>query len=79
MAKPGVLTTAKVKLLIDQTIPTDRRARHIRPDLLVVQKAERKLTVLEVACTWEPLVQEREKEKYARYQDLSADLAKNTQ
>lgn len=29
-----------------------------------------------MACAWEPLIQEREREKKNKYQELAADLAK---
>ena len=32
--------------------------------------------ILEVACTWEPLILEREREKKGKYQELAADLAR---
>lgn len=47
-----------------------------RPDVLVVREWQRSVTVLEVACPWEPLVGEREKEKRLKYGELAADLAK---
>lgn len=34
------------------------------------------ITIYEVACAWEPLVCDREKEKQQKYQELAADMAK---
>ena len=33
------------------------------------------LVIFEMACAWEPLVLEREREKEAKYAELAADLA----
>ena len=44
--------------------------------MVVRLESERRLVVQEVACAWEPIIAEREKEKKLRYQDLAADLAR---
>ena len=49
--------------------------RQRRPDLVVKQTASRTIHIVDVACTWEPLAEEREREKTAKYQHLKVDLA----
>ena len=75
VAKPEVVTTNRYRILIDQTIPTNRQIRERRPDIVLFDKSERRITVCDVACAWEPLVSEREKEKKRKYRELAADLA----
>lgn len=75
-AKTEVIESRDVKITVDQGIPTDRRVEHTRPDLKVTIKSKREIVLFEVAVAWEPLVQEREKEKKRKYKDLAADLAK---
>lgn len=70
----GVLGTPKVRVLVDQVIPTDRVVKHNRPDIVVRLTKEERLIVFEVTYAWEPLVVERESEKWQKYQQLAAGL-----
>ena len=74
VAKPGVFDLGNTIVKVDQMNPTDRVVKESRPDLLVRQTAEKRIVILEVACAWEPLITEREREKAAKYQELAADL-----
>ncbi len=42
---------------------------------MLIDRRERKITVCDVTCAWEPLVLEREQEKRRKYRELAADLA----
>ena len=42
---------------------------------MVKHKTNKTIHIADVACAWEPLVEEREREKRAKYQHLKADLA----
>ena len=44
--------------------------------MLVVQTRQKTIHIAEVACAWNPLVKEREKQKQAKYQHLKSDFAK---
>ena len=66
---------ADVRFQWDICIPTDRFLRDRRPDLVVYLKRLRTLVIFEMACAWEPLIKEREREKAAKYAELAADLA----
>ena len=74
--KPGTVGPSHMRLLIDQNIPTDRKVANCRPDLVVRLIKEKRIIIFEVACAWEPLVKTREREKWLKYQELAADLAK---
>ena len=71
----GVLESSEVKMLLDVSTPTDRMITERRPDLVVFLYATRCAYILEVACAWDPLVVEREKEKRLKYAEYAADLA----
>ena len=74
VAKPGVFDFGTTIMKVDQVNPTDREVTESRPDLLVRQTVEKRIVILEVACSWESLITEREREKAAKYQELAADL-----
>ncbi len=73
--RSGVIREKGVTLLIDLTLPTDRQTENRRPDLVVRLGKEKRVIVFEIAVTWDPSVEEREREKRAKYSDLAADLA----
>ena len=58
------MTTERYKVLIDQTIPTNRQIRERRPDVVLIDRRDSsKIKVCDVACAWEPLVLERERKE----------------
>jgi len=63
----GVIEGDKAKLVVDVSIPTD--------DIIMYLKERNQIIILEVAVTWEPLLEEREKEKSNKYRELAADIA----
>ena len=60
---------------IDLSIPTDRQLMERRPDLVAYYRELRRIVIYEVACTWVPLIEERQREKRGKYRELAADLA----
>ena len=76
LVKPGVVGNKRVKMLVDQRVPTGRHVTENRPDLIVRLREGKRIIVLEVACAWDPLVVKRELEKRNKYARLKADLAK---
>ncbi len=74
--RSGIMTAKDKTVLVDLCVPTDRAITARRPDLIVRQVKEKKITIFEVACSWDPKVEKREREKYAKYADPAADLAK---
>ena len=72
---PGVMGTSAKRLIIDQSLLTDREISDRRPDLVVRLTSQRRVVIFEVACAWEPTVTERENQKRRKYQELAADLS----
>ena len=71
---PGVMGTSVKRLIIDQTLLTDREIFDRRPDLVVRLRIQRRVVIFEVACAWEPTITDRENQKRRKYQELGADL-----
>ncbi len=71
----AVIENSELKITIDVSIPTDRSITERRPDLVIDLKRECRALILEVACAWEPLILEREREKRGKYEELARDLA----
>ena len=71
----GVLEDDKMKLVVDVSMPTDCELTSRRPDIVVFLKERNQITIVEVAVAWEPLLEEREREKSNKYRELAADLA----
>ena len=46
-----------------------------RPDLVAYYRELRRIVIYEVACTWVPLIEERQREKRGKYREQAADLA----
>ena len=47
------------KLLYDFNIRTDKKISARRPDIVVVDKNERKTTLIDIACTWDKMLKIR--------------------
>ena len=56
----GDLEGKDLKLVIDISIPTDRQLSATRRDVLMYSWRTKCMSILEVACAWEPLVIVRE-------------------
>ena len=70
----GFLESLEVKLLLDVSTLTDRMIIERRLDLVFLY-ATKCAYILVVACGWDPLVVEREREKRLKYAEYAADLA----
>ena len=71
----AVMENSKVKVTVDVSVPTDRELTERRPDLIVYDRSVKRISILEVAVAWEPLIKERELEKRGKYLSLARDLA----
>ena len=69
-----VIETDKVKLLWDTFIQTDHVIQAQRPDLVVVDKAKKEITIIDFAVPADKNVCDKEKEKIDKYQDLKIEL-----
>ena len=62
------------KLLYGFNIRTDKKISARRPDIVVVDKNKIRTTLIDVACTWDKNVEDKEIEKVNKYQDLKIEL-----
>ena len=60
--------------MVDQCLPTKSQLMARRPDLVVRERKNKRITIVEVACAWEPLVEAGEAQKRSKYRELAADL-----
>ena len=67
-----VYECTKNKLLWDLIkIQTDNKIEHNNPDIMVLDKKERKWLIIDVACPSDTRVKDKEKENVEKYQDGS--------
>ena len=57
-------------------IHCDRRIKARKPDIVVVNKNERSCTIIDIAMPGDIKVNEKEKEKIERYQELKREVKK---
>ena len=62
------------KLLWDFKIQTDNKIEHNKPDIVILDKIERKFLIIDVACPLDIGVKGKEKEKIENYQYLKREL-----
>ena len=60
-------------MVVDRPIVTEGEVAHYRTDMAVFQRD--RVTLIEVAMAWDPIVAEREREKRIKNQGLAADIA----
>ncbi len=70
----GVVETDEVKLLWDVNIQCDHVIEARRPDIVVVNKGERKCTIIDIAVPGDSRTSDKEKEKVDKYQDLKREI-----
>ena len=63
------------RVTVDVNVPTERTVTACRPDLVLYWRDKKVIIVFEVACAWDPLVLEREQEKWHKYEPLARDIA----
>ena len=69
-----VVENDKAKLLWDYDVRTDHRIQARKPDLIVVNKENQKVQLIDVAIPWDTRVVEKAREKIEKYQDLKMEL-----
>lgn len=58
----------------DRPITTDRRTDHNRPDIVLIDKANKTGTIIDVAVPLTHNLSQTEREKVSKYQDLQIEL-----
>ena len=69
-----VVENEEAKLLWDYSIQTDRVIQARRPDLTLVDKNKKSVSLIDVSVPWDSRVEEKEREKVHKYQDLRFEL-----
>jgi len=59
-----------VKILRDMNIQTDHVIEHRRPDIIIVDKDNKRALLIDIAVPADARVEEKEQEMRDRYQDL---------
>jgi len=70
----AVYETGEGDLWEDLAIPTEDQIEAVRPDLVLRINKTRIAWVIDVACPWDPLVLEREREKIEKCRPLAVDM-----
>ena len=71
-----LLENEDYKILWDFSIQTDHVIEARRPDLVVVVKTERSCKIIDFAVPGDSRIEEKEKDKIEKYQDLGRELQK---
>ena len=74
--KMKILENEDCKILWDFSIQTDHVIEAQRPDLVVVDKKRRTCIIIDFAVPGDSRIDEKEKEKIEKYQDLRRELQK---
>ena len=72
----SVLENEDYKILWDFSIQTDHVIEARRPDLVVVDKKERSCKIIDFAVPGDSRIEEKEKDKIEKYQELGRELQK---
>ena len=65
-----VLENDNAKILWDFSVQTDHKLEHNKPDILIVDKQAGECYIIDVACSFDTTVKEKEQEKVERYHKL---------
>ena len=69
-----VVENNRAKILWDYDVRTDHRIQARKPDLILVNKENQKVTLIDVAIPWDTRVVEKSREKVEKYQDLKIEI-----
>ena len=72
----SVLENEDYKILKDFSVQTDHVIEARRPDLVVIDKKERSCKIIDFAVPGNSRIEEKEKDKIEKYQDLERELQK---
>ena len=67
---------SRVELLWDMTLTMDRDVGSNRPDIVIWDKKERKVYIIDLSCASDSNVKNKENEKITKYSGLRVELAK---
>lgn len=70
----GVVSNARATIKLDLPTTTDTKVQHYKPDGVLYDKAEKKITIIEVGVTSRERVARVEGEKRGKYEPLASEL-----
>ena len=73
----SVLENEDYKILWDFSIQTDNVIKARRPESVLVDKKERSCKIINFAVPGDSRIEEKEKDKIEKYQNLGSELQKN--
>ena len=73
-APEGAVANEEIKVLWDINIQCDNLIEARRPDVIVIDKKEQKGIIIDIAAPADVRVEEKEKEKVKKYQDLKREI-----
>ena len=69
-----VVENNKAKILWDYDVRTDHVIQARRPDLILINKEDQKVSLIDVAIPWDTRVKEKSREKMEKYHDLKMEI-----
>ena len=69
-----VLENDAIKMLWDFHVQTDKNIEYCRPDILIVNKREKKAIIIDIAVPGDTRIVDREQDKILAYQDLKWEI-----
>ena len=72
----AVIESNEVKLLWDFNIQTDKVIEHRRPDIVVVDYKQKHCHIIDIAVPGDSRVEEKEKEKVEKYQQIKREITR---
>ena len=69
-----VVENGDVRITLDMTIYADKKLRHNRPDITLLQRDTKEWTLIDIAVPADQNIIETEEEKVGRYQDLTFEI-----
>jgi hypothetical protein len=70
----GVLESDEVNIYWDFTVQCDRYVKHRKPDIIVINKLEKKCFIIDIAIPGDSRVKKKEEEKIKKYQELKQEM-----
>ena len=65
-----------MKILWDYDVRTDHVIQARRPDLILINKVDQKVSLIDVAIPWDTRVKEKSREKIEKYHDLKMEIGR---
>ena len=72
----GVVKNEEVKIVWDINVQCDNVIEARRPDIIVIDKKEQKGLIIDIAVPADVRVEEKEREKVEKYQDLKREIGR---